>query len=67
MKVSDIVFNNIYGTITSTNVVSISCSTVNPCEGIYFNNIHATNSTGAPLIASCKYTAPGGVHGLSGC
>jgi galacturan 1,4-alpha-galacturonidase len=47
---------------------TVSCSTLNPCYDIFFDDIDLTinASTSAVATSSCKYIAPGGVHGLNG-
>lgn len=73
MLISNIAFVNFTGYTSNpkkSNVTStISCSNVHPCYNIDFQNVNITpgqNGTG-PGLGSCKYTAPGGVHGLPGC
>ncbi|KAH6665818.1 putative extracellular exo-polygalacturonase [Halenospora varia] len=68
MEISDIVFKNFLGTVTSSgNTASISCSSVYPCSGIYFTGMELVSSTGVGLTGSCKYTTAKGIHWLSGC
>lgn len=69
MLVSNITFRNFTGYLANAKYeASVSCSTVNPCYNIFFEDIDLTinSTTSAVAPGSCKYQAPGGVHGLSG-
>ncbi|KAF7714264.1 Galacturan 1,4-alpha-galacturonidase [Penicillium ucsense] len=70
MSISNVAFVNFTGNIATTKsrTSSVSCSKVHPCYNIDFDNValYPTNSTTVGT-GSCKYTADGGVHGLSGC
>ncbi|KAK3688562.1 glycoside hydrolase family 28 protein [Podospora appendiculata] len=78
MLVSNVAFVNFTGYLTTSRsdfTASISCSTRNPCYNIEMKDIKlAPNKTSPASSAggaagSCKYIAPGGVHGMvgSGC
>lgn len=71
MEISNVAFVNFTGYIdTSSSVTSkVSCSNVHPCYNIEFDNVvlYAGQNSTTPGEGSCKYTAAGGVHGLSGC
>ena len=73
MLISDVKFVNFSGWLNGkTSKASVSCSTVNPCYGIEFENVKlrsAVNSTSVNTNGTCKYIKPGGVEGLlgSGC
>ncbi|KAI0407983.1 putative galacturan 1,4-alpha-galacturonidase C [Xylaria palmicola] len=68
LAVSDIALRNVTGTLSSTsNAISISCSTVHPCDGIVLEDIDQVGSSGSAASLTCKYVAPGGVTGLGGC
>lgn len=71
MSISNVAFVNFTGWVdTEKSVVStVSCSEVHPCYNIEYDNVvlyPGKNATTAGT-GSCKYTADGGVHGLSGC
>lgn len=71
MSISNVAFVNFTGWVdTEKSVVStVSCSEVHPCYNIDYDNVvlyPGKNATTAGT-GSCKYTADGGVHGLSGC
>ncbi|KAI8625338.1 putative galacturan 1,4-alpha-galacturonidase C [Xylariaceae sp. FL1651] len=68
MTISNVVLKGFNGTLASTsNTVSISCSKVHPCEGIYLSGMKQIDRDGDLATLSCKYTAENGVHGLGGC
>ncbi|KAF2645956.1 putative galacturan 1,4-alpha-galacturonidase C [Massarina eburnea CBS 473.64] len=72
MLVSDVKFVNFTGYLNGKSAKgSVSCSNANPCFNISFENIHLKNTANGTENANgtCKYIAPGGVHGLvgSGC
>lgn len=71
MSIYNIAFVNFTGyTNGGSNVTSsVSCSKVHPCYNIAFENVEllpGKNAT-SPGKGSCKYTADGGVRGLTGC
>ncbi|KAJ5911459.1 galacturan 1-4-alpha-galacturonidase C [Penicillium subrubescens] len=70
MSISNVAFVNFTGTIdtSKSTTASVSCSKAHPCYNIDFDNVvlYPVNSTTAGT-GTCKYTADGGVHGLSGC
>lgn len=70
MSISNVAFVNFTGEINTSKSTtsSVSCSKVHPCYNIDFDNVvlYPGNST-TPGTGSCKYTATGGVHGLTGC
>ncbi|EPS27745.1 putative rhamnogalacturonan alpha-L-rhamnopyranohydrolase [Penicillium oxalicum 114-2] len=70
MSISNVAFVNFTGNIETSKswTSSVSCSKVHPCFNIDFDHVvlYPTNSTTAGT-GSCKYTAAGGVSGLSGC
>ncbi|PWY63191.1 polygalacturonase [Aspergillus eucalypticola CBS 122712] len=71
MSISNVAFVNFTGWVdTEKSVVStVSCSEVHPCYNIDYDNVvlyPGKNATTAGT-GSCKYTADGGVHGMSGC
>ncbi|KAI0530173.1 putative galacturan 1,4-alpha-galacturonidase C [Xylaria digitata] len=68
LAISDITVRNVTGTLSTTsNSISISCSKVNPCDGIVFEDIDQVSSSGDPASLTCAYVADGGVTGLGGC
>jgi hypothetical protein len=70
MSISNVAFVDFTGTIdtSKSTTASVSCSKLHPCYNIDFDNVvlYPVNSTTAGT-GTCKYTADGGVHGLSGC
>ncbi|MCJ1447651.1 MAG: hypothetical protein MMC23_008162 [Stictis urceolatum] len=65
MAISNIAFVNFTGTVSGSNVASVSCSNVHPCYGITYEGFDVKPASGSGT-SSCKYIAPGGVHGLNG-
>ncbi len=72
MLVSNIAFVNFTGFLaaTSNRTTAVSCSTRNPCYNIDMQGISLalteTSSTKEGAVGTCKYIAPGGVHGMTG-
>lgn len=71
MEISNIAFVNFTGWIdtSKSHTSEVSCSSVHPCYNIEFDNVvlfKGQNST-ALGTGTCRYVAPGGVHGLAGC
>ncbi len=71
MLISNITFANFTGHLTSNanRTAQVSCSTRHPCSGIDMEGIHLQPKAGLPPTGAqgtCKYTRPGGVHGMTG-
>ncbi|KAL1906946.1 hypothetical protein Sste5344_007242 [Sporothrix stenoceras] len=59
--------SSINNNTSSIRTARISCSTRQPCYNIGFQNIALQPASGLESIGAqgeCKYTAPGGVHGM---
>lgn len=68
MGIYDITLRNVTGTLSGEgNTIPISCSDVNPCEGIVLEDINHVGSSGDTATLTCKYVAEDGVNGLGGC
>ncbi|KAK9413643.1 putative Glycoside hydrolase family 28 protein [Seiridium unicorne] len=67
MLIDDINFINFTGTLTGSSTINVSCSEMEPCYDICFEDLTYTGTTGANPTGSCNYTASGGIHGLTGC
>ncbi|RWA12373.1 hypothetical protein EKO27_g2756 [Xylaria grammica] len=68
LAISDIIVRNVTGVLSgASNAISISCSTVQPCDGIVLEDIDQVDSSGGAATLSCAYVADGGVTGLGDC
>ncbi|KAI0973398.1 putative galacturan 1,4-alpha-galacturonidase C [Xylaria arbuscula] len=68
LAVSDITVRNVTGTLSGgSNTISISCSSVYPCDGIVLEDLNQVDSSGDAATLTCSYVADGGVDGLGGC
>ncbi|ORX95694.1 polygalacturonase [Clohesyomyces aquaticus] len=72
MLISNVRYVNFMGWLNGKSTEgSVSCSVLNPCYGIEFENVHLRNRVNGTenTNGTCKYIKPGGVKGLvgSGC
>ncbi|KAI0865311.1 putative galacturan 1,4-alpha-galacturonidase C [Xylaria cubensis] len=68
LAISDITLRNVTGTLSAaSNTISISCSSVYPCDDIVLERIDHVDSVGDSAALTCTYVADGGVTGLGGC
>ncbi|GMH18777.1 hypothetical protein Nepgr_020618 [Nepenthes gracilis] len=53
VRLSNIYFNNIVGTSTTPQAISVKCSTAVPCQNVHFININLKSAQGVPTTAAC--------------
>jgi len=71
MTVSNVAFVNFTGYVNTTGAANtsvvndISCSGINPCYGITYDNFNVSNLNSQTEITTCQYTRAGGVFGVN--
>ncbi|KAL4913088.1 pectin lyase fold/virulence factor [Aspergillus aurantiobrunneus] len=67
MEISGVRFANYTGVLGTGNTVTVSCSEVNPCFDVGFEEWEVLGEDGEEIPGECKWTEEGGVVGLDGC
>ncbi|KAL4805763.1 pectin lyase fold/virulence factor [Aspergillus unguis] len=67
MEIDRVRFVGYRGVLDGSNEVTVECSTVHPCDDIWFEDWEVEDEDGDTLGGRCKWTAEDGVTGLDGC